>query len=244
MPGAVFKISVLADGSLLLDGNAITLPDLSAALQSAEPADVVWYYRENAAADGPPIALEVMKLIAQQRLPVRLSTKPDFSDAVAPGAGVAQAFAPVRRRAAQGQLVIVRPDGRQMTLAAVAKDKAPPSAIAAVERVLPSAVQRNVAAIADTGWAMAEKPNLVEAGRAVPFFGMLMGFVSIGHAVWLFEAATAPALAAGCCEADVVVVDSARLAALPENWQSLALAAMRNKQILVHDRAVNQLRKL
>ena len=243
MAGAILKVSVLADGSLLLNGNATTLPGLSGALQSAQPGDVVWYYRENAAADGPPIALEVMKLIAGRRLPIRLSTKPDFSDTVEPPAGVAQAFAPVRQRAAQRQLVIVRPDGRQLTLAAVAKEKAPPSAVAAVERMLPSSVQRNVAAIGDTAWAMAEKPNLAEAGSAVPFFGMLMGFASIGHAVWLFDAATTPALVAGCCEADVVIVDSTRLPALPENWQALALAVVRNKQILVHDRATNQLRK-
>ena len=244
MAGAILKVSVLADGSLLLDGNTTTLPDLSAALLSAQPGGVIWYYRENAAADGPPIALEVMKLIAERRLPVRLSTKPDFSDTVAPPARMAQAFAPVRQRAAQRQLVIVRPDGRQMTLAAVPKDKAPPSAVAAVERMLPATMPRNVAAIGDTAWAMAEKPNLTEAGSAVPFFGMLMGFSTIGHAVWLFEAATASALAAGCCDADVVIVDSARLPTLPENWQALALAVVRTKQILVHDRATNQLRKL
>jgi hypothetical protein len=243
MAGAILRVSVLADGSLLLDGNATTLPGLSAALQSARPGDVVWYYREDAAANGTPVALEVMKLIVGRRLPVRLSTKPDFSDTVAPPAGVAQAFAPVRQRAAQRQLVIVRPDGRQMTLPALAKDQAPASAVAAVERMLPPSVQRNVAAIVDTAWAMTEKPNLSDAGRAVPFFGLLMGFASIGHAVWLFEAATAPALVAGCCEADVVIVDSARLPTLPENWQTLAQAVVRNEQILVHDRATNQLRK-
>lgn len=246
MDATILKVSVLVDGGVLLDGNAVTLTELAEAMRAApKEGAVVWYYRENAGGKAPPAALQVMKLIIDRRLPVRLSAKPDFSDTVTPGAasGMAQIFAAVRELAAQRQLVILRPDRRPIMLPALAKETVPPDRVAAVERLLPSSVQRNVAVIGDTSWTMEEKPNLRDAGRAVPFFGLLMGLASIGHAVWVFDGSTAGALAAGCHEADLVIVDSARLEALPANWQSLVAPVMRTRQILVHERATYQLRK-
>jgi hypothetical protein len=77
------RISVPSSGSLLLDGRAVALLDLKAALEQADRAtDCVLYYRENAAAEAPPESMEVMKLIIENKLPVSLSSKPDFSDYV------------------------------------------------------------------------------------------------------------------------------------------------------------------
>jgi len=90
---------------------------------------------------------------------------------------------------------------------------------------------------------MEEKPSLHDAGRAVPFFGLLMGLATSGHSVWIFDGSLAAALAAGCREADLAIVDSARLETLPESWQSLVAAVIRTPQILVHDHATHQLRK-
>ena len=237
------KVSVLADGGLLLDGNTVTFAALSDAMRAAPQDAVVWYYRENAAADGPPIALEVMKLIADRRLPVRLSSKPDFSDAIAPASAAAQAFATIRQRAAQRQLVVVRPDGRPMVLPALDKSAAPSEAIAAMERLLPSSEPRNVAAVGDTSWTLAEKPSVQEAGKAIPFFGLLMGLASIGHAVWIFGGTTIPVLTEGCRDADLAIIDSARLESFPDGWHSHVMSTMRRPQILVHDRATQKLRK-
>jgi hypothetical protein len=39
---------------------------------------------------------------------------------------------------------------------------------------------RNVAVIGDTAWAMAPAPDIRAANRAIPFFGLLMGFSTIG----------------------------------------------------------------
>jgi hypothetical protein len=69
-----------------------------------------------------------------------------------------------------------------------------------------------------------------------------MGFATIGHAVWVFDAASAEAVVAGCREADVLIVDRARLPALPPGWPAEAAKGMRNRQILVHDRATYRLR--
>ena len=62
---------------------------------------------------------------------------------------------------------------------------APPAKqVAAIEGMIPRAVKRNIAAIAVT------ELSAIEGGRiakTVPFLGILMGFVYIGHSVWTFE---------------------------------------------------------
>ncbi len=151
-------------------------------------------------------------------------------------------FEQVRAKAAQGQLVIVRADGQFLLLPALRKDNVRAEMVAGVERMLPSTTKRNVAVIGDTTWATGAVPSLQTANQAIPFFGMLMGFACIGHSLWIFDG-SADVLESGCSEADVLIVDSARLAALPSDWQRSAVKVMRNPQILVHDRATYQLRK-
>jgi hypothetical protein len=79
----VVKITVRSSGSVLLDGRPITLPDLERRFKALKAADgTVWYHRENATRGGPPEASAVVRLIIKYKLPIRLSTKPDFSDYV------------------------------------------------------------------------------------------------------------------------------------------------------------------
>jgi hypothetical protein len=240
----ILKVSVLANGGLLLDGNSVTLDALSSALaQGAKNGAAVWYYRENASGEPPAGALDILKLITGHRMPVRLCAQRDFSDTVAPGTSpLAQLFDAIRLKAQEGSLVIVRPDGRKVSLPARG-GLAPAEAIAAVERLLPSKVKRNVAVLADTVWAMDAEPGMNAANQAIPFFGMLLGFGAIGHAVWIFDFCAPAALAAGCKDADIALVDSGRLPKLPPDWQSCVRSEMRGSQILVHDRATYQLRK-
>jgi hypothetical protein len=151
-------------------------------------------------------------------------------------------FESVRTKAARGQLVIVRPDGQFLLLPALTKENVRAEVVAGVERMLPSTTKRNVAVIGDTTWATGAAPSLQTANQAIPFFGMLMGFASIGHSVWIFDGST-DVFESGCREADVLIVDSAHLAGLSPDWQRSAVKVMRNPQILVHDRATYQLRK-
>jgi hypothetical protein len=151
-------------------------------------------------------------------------------------------FKAVRAKAAQGQLVIVRPDGQYLLLPALRTDSVSPEMVAAVERMMPSTVKRNVAVIGDTTWAAGSVPTLETANHAIPFFGLLIGLTSIGHSVWIFDGAVNE-FESGCCEADVLIVDSARLTTLSTDWQGKAARVMRNPQILVHDRAGYRLRK-
>jgi hypothetical protein len=80
----VAKVSVLSNGKVLLNGKPTTLEALDVALGSlAASKGVVWYYREAAeAAEPPAVSMQVIELVIKYRLPISLSTRPDFSDAV------------------------------------------------------------------------------------------------------------------------------------------------------------------
>ncbi len=78
----VAKIKVNRDGLILLNDETVTIESLKASLSklSQSAGSVVWYYRENATSEPHPNAMLVLEAIVEAKLPVRLSTKPDFSD--------------------------------------------------------------------------------------------------------------------------------------------------------------------
>jgi hypothetical protein len=82
----VLKIAVYADGRLTVDGAASSMSELRETLARLKDRHgVVWYYRE-ATQDPPPrVAPDVMKAVVDARLPIRLSTRSDYSDSVGPG---------------------------------------------------------------------------------------------------------------------------------------------------------------
>jgi hypothetical protein len=75
------RISVLTSGEIRIDGE----PTSAAALDSrfatlAKAGGEIWYYRESAQGEPHPNAMRVMELVVKHRLPITLSSKPDFSD--------------------------------------------------------------------------------------------------------------------------------------------------------------------
>ena len=79
----VIKIKVTAGGDITADGQFVTLEQLAAKLAGLKGSGgEVWYHRENPAGEPHPNAMKVIELVARNKLPVKLSTKPDFSDAV------------------------------------------------------------------------------------------------------------------------------------------------------------------
>src|SRR5215469_2309533 len=133
------KVSVLASDELLLDGNPITLPELAQAMeQAAKVKAAVWYYRDNAQDHASSLAMEVVRLIKANRLPIRFSTKPDFSDSFP---NVGEVFTRIRQKAAQGQVVVLRRDLKYLLFAALEKESASIDNLAAVERMLPSSIK-------------------------------------------------------------------------------------------------------
>lgn len=278
----VLKISVLASGAVLLDGSPIALDQLAGKLAAAKQSNgIVWYYREAAAEHPPPQATSVLGLIVKHKLPVSLSSRPDFSDyvdskgvshprtgqsAAAPETAPAgyeprmpevaavpdieAVFAEARKMAAGEQgprgLVIVRPDRKYLVLPALAESPELTAMAQGLERLVPSAVRRNIAVIANTGFDLqgpGGAPNLAEVGKAIPFFGNLMGLSYLGHAVWIFEG-QASAQAAGCRDADLLIVDSGMAPFLQSGWQDQVARVMRNANILIQDRSGFKLRFL
>ncbi|MGH7796557.1 MAG: hypothetical protein ACREQ2_16950 [Candidatus Binatia bacterium] len=78
---AVTRISVLMTGKILLGAKEATVSDVKRALDRAKTErGVVWYYRESGKGEPPPEAIEVFNLIVENKVPIILSSKPDFSD--------------------------------------------------------------------------------------------------------------------------------------------------------------------
>jgi len=100
--------------------------------------------------------------------------------------------------------------------------------------LIPPHPPRAIAVIAYT-YLDALKEDLL---KAIPFFGYLLGFATIGHRVWVFEGHPS-ALAAGCAQADMLIVDGALLPDLDKNesWREVAVSAMRGNQIKVIPRS-------
>jgi hypothetical protein len=82
----IVKVSVFADGRLTLDGAPSTVQNLRDALRRlSEQHGIVWYYREAGQQEPPPIAKEVMQAVIDAKLPIRMSSRPDYSDTIGPG---------------------------------------------------------------------------------------------------------------------------------------------------------------
>ena len=105
----------------------------------------------------------------------------------------------------------------------------PVEQLALLSELVPPQPRINIAVLAYT-YLDALKTDI---RRAVPFFDFLLGFAALGHAVWVFEG-HASALAAGCREADLLLVDSGFLSALEAHnpdWRAQALQAMRGNTV-------------
>ena len=81
----ILKIAVMADGRITVDGSPATIDSLRVSLKRlAEQKGIVWYYREAGEAKAPPESVEVIQAVIENRLLIRLSSRPDFSDAIGP----------------------------------------------------------------------------------------------------------------------------------------------------------------
>jgi hypothetical protein len=82
--GPVGKIAVTTRG-ISYDGVAVSLEGLKAKLVDLKKGNgVIWYYREAAGREPSAQATAVLRLIAESRLPISLSTRPDYSNVVLP----------------------------------------------------------------------------------------------------------------------------------------------------------------
>jgi hypothetical protein len=212
--------------------------------------------------------MSVIKIVVKHKVGISISSKPDYSDYldakgvphprtaaaagppieaagmpdVTPCDDLEQVFTNARETAAGSKgargLVVVAADRQLLLVPALEPSKKLNEVAAGMERLVPSAVKRNIAVIANTRISAATPDafNIADANRAIPFLGLLTGLTYIGHRVWIFEG-HATALAAGCRDADILIVDSGMAPYLENRWEKTVSAAMRNPNILIHDRA-------
>jgi hypothetical protein len=86
-PAHSAKIKVSREGVISLNDQPVTVEELKTLLLkiAQSPGSAVSYYRENSAGKQyHPNAVLTLNAIVGARLPVRLSSKPDFSDWVGP----------------------------------------------------------------------------------------------------------------------------------------------------------------
>ena len=77
----MIKIKVMKNGDVYADGRTVSfdrLPELLAEARMRSKA--AWFYREDLFGEPSAVAMEVLRLVMEQELPVSLSSKPDFSD--------------------------------------------------------------------------------------------------------------------------------------------------------------------
>jgi hypothetical protein len=159
---------------------------------------------------------------------------------------IEEVFAKARKAAAgdqpveqKGRNVIVVTPGRLLMLQPCpAPGSMASSQVATVEGMISPKVTRNIAAIAYTELSGVRS----DISKTIPFFGILLGFAYIGHAVWIFEG-HGTALVAGCRDADVLIVDGAMVPHLQTDWVSVTSGVMKSREIYIHDRAAYSLRK-
>jgi hypothetical protein len=79
-------VAVTKTREIFADGTKIGLPELKLAFAklSAEHGVVIYYREDSSAAEPHPNAMAVVQAIVEARLPVSLSTTPDFSTVVLP----------------------------------------------------------------------------------------------------------------------------------------------------------------
>jgi hypothetical protein len=81
----IAKVWVSKSGVVELNGKQVTLEAVSASLTDlAKRRGVVVYGRESPQEEPHPNGMKVMELAMANRLPIRMSTKRDFSDAIGP----------------------------------------------------------------------------------------------------------------------------------------------------------------
>jgi hypothetical protein len=77
------KIWISKTGSVEIDGKQVEVDSVRAMLaELAQRRGEVFYGRDAAEEDPHPNAMKVLQTVMSSRLPVRMSTKRDFSDAV------------------------------------------------------------------------------------------------------------------------------------------------------------------
>lgn len=163
--------------------------------------------------------------------------------------GIEDLFAEARRKASEEQydggrhIVIVTPERKFLIIPCPPPGSMAQEKVTEMEQSFKHGKGANVAVIAYNEFQEKETASMRELAEKIPFFGFLLGFAYVGQNVWMFEGHPS-ALAAGCRDADVLVVDSGMIPHLQKDWVSVATKVMRIPEIHIHDRKTYSLRRM
>jgi hypothetical protein len=128
------------------------------------------------------------------------------------------------------QVIIVTPGRLLISKICPLPSEIPADEISRLSSLIPPNPSRSISVIAYT-YLDALKMDILQA---IPFFGYLLGFATLGHKVVIFEGHLS-ALSAGCRDADILLVDAGLVPFLDKNtnWHDIALKAMKGKEIKI-----------
>ena len=79
------NISVSKTGDISINDQKVTIAQAEELLADlSKKKGNVRYYREAGTEEPPPQAMQIISIVAKYRLPITLSSKPDFSDYIGP----------------------------------------------------------------------------------------------------------------------------------------------------------------
>jgi hypothetical protein len=161
-------------------------------------------------------------------------------------------FDEVRARAAKPdarrQIVLVRADRSLLLMPCIPREAMTKDQLAQARRIIPEGTPRSIAVIASTNLVAdasdAQQPPAVAqlhaAGRAIPFFGLILNLASAGNRVWIFDSER-EWLVPGCRHADLLFIDSDRAGKIPERALDDAAEAMQSANIAVYNRSTRKM---
>jgi hypothetical protein len=131
------------------------------------------------------------------------------------------------------QVIIVTPGRLLISKVCPIPSEIPTDELSRLSSLIPPQPQKSIAVISYTYLEALKKDIL----QAIPFFGFLLGFATIGHVVWVFEGHST-AMQAGCKDADILLVDGGILPYLGDEleWRTIAVNSMRGNEIKIIQR--------
>lgn len=165
-------------------------------------------------------------------LPVRL---PEVD--VKPIEETLQFFIAARQMAvdpAKRRIIVVTPGRMFMQVPCPPPGSMPPEAIQGIQQLIPMKPPINVTVIANNDLSYLSQ-GAAGTARIIPFLGYVLGMGYIGHNVVVFEGHPS-ALAAGCANAHLLILDEAMIPFLQPDWLQVALEAMSTQLIMIFKR--------
>ena len=81
----IARVIVDQSGAILLNGQSVSLDELRVYfVQLKSEGGEVWYHHPNPSGKPPPMAMQVIQLVVEVQLPIRLAIDPGFTQFVRP----------------------------------------------------------------------------------------------------------------------------------------------------------------